>query len=209
MVCLKVLCHELGYYGFRSLRNDCVTLITLFHYPFAICSPHPTPQKSFGKLLFLISPGYCSCPRRNWRQYLCNFCFGGWGGGGLGGKQGALWENCNSEYTTYSLGCPIIAFLYLSCIKSLEKEFCSVNSPSKQPLSLHMHQKTFKKSQLESHQPVWKCVKATTGCTLKPGHKTTTTTRHNILPFSRDNQKETVKLHSYLYLSFFSVSCDS
>ena len=128
---------------------------------------------------------------------------------GGGGKQGALWENCNREYTTYSLGGPIIAFLYLFCIKSLEKEFCSVNLPSKQPLSLHMHQKTPEKSQPESHQPVWKCLKATTGCTLKPRQKKTTTTRHNILPFSRDNQNWTVTLHSYLYLTFFSFSCDS
>ena len=125
--------------------------------------PLPTPQKSFAKLLFFISPGYGSCPRRNWRQYLCKIFWGA--------NKVHYGRSANSEYTKYSLGRPIIAFLYLSCIKTLEKEFCSVNSPSKQTRSLHMHQKTFKKSQPQSHQPVWKCLKATTGCTLKPGQK--------------------------------------
>ena len=168
--------------------------------------PTPLPPKSFGKLLFSFLLAIAVVPGEIEDNTYAIFFW--WRGGG-GGKQGALWENCNIEYTTYSLGCPIIAFLYLFCIKSLEKEFCSVNLPSKQPLSLHMHQKTPEKSQPESHQPVWKCLKATTGCTLKPRQKKTTTTRHNILPFSRDNQNWTVTLHSYLYLNFFSFSCDS
>ena len=135
MVCLKVLCHELGYCCFRSLRNDCDTLITLCHYPFAICT---------SPIIHVGSP-----PPQHTNKVLHNLCFSfllllpilmpNFFGGG--GKQGALWD----IYTKYSLRRPIIAFLYLSCIKPLEKEFCSVNSPSKQPLSLHMHQKMLKK----------------------------------------------------------------
>ena len=46
-----------------------------------ICPPN------FGQPLFFISPGYNSCPKRNWKQYL-------WKNLGGGGKKGALWEMC-------------------------------------------------------------------------------------------------------------------
>ena len=61
MVCLKRLCHELGYCSFWPLRNDCATLITLCHYPFAICTspiihlgspPPPPPQKVLHNFCF-------------------------------------------------------------------------------------------------------------------------------------------------------------
>ena len=167
--------------------------------------PTPPPQK-FWKTFVSHFSWLLQLSQEKLKTILMQFFF--WGGGG-GQKRCIMGDPQIIANTQNAPQDAIIAFLYLSCNKPLEKEFCSVNLPSKQPLSLHMHQKTFKKSQPQSHQPVWKCLKGTTGCTLKPRQKKKTTTRHNILPLSRDNQNWTVTLHSYLYLTFFSVSCDS
>ena len=147
----KGLCHELGYCCFRSLRNECATLITLFHYPFAICSPPPHPPKVLENFCFSFLLAIAVVPGEIEDNNYAIFFFLGGGGGGqtrciMGDPQIANTQNAPQD--------AIIAFLYLSCIKPLEKEFCSVNLPSKQPLSLHMHQKPLKKSQPESHQPV-------------------------------------------------------
>ena len=64
---------------------------SLPHFPygtlFALPLPPPRLPKKICITFFFISPGYYSCPTRNWKQCLCNFFFfssfflGGWGGG--------------------------------------------------------------------------------------------------------------------------------
>ena len=166
--------------------------------------PTPPPQK-FWKTFVSHFSWLLQLSQEKLKTIPLQFFFGGGGGGQtrciMGDPQIANTQNAPQD--------AIIAFLYLSCIKPLEKEFCSVNSPSKQPLSLHMYQKTLKKIATRITATCVKVPWSNYRLTLKPGHKKTTTTSQNILPFSRDNQKWTVTLHSYLYLTFFSVSFDS
>ena len=154
MVCLKRLCHELGYCSFWSLRNGCATLITLCHYPFAICTspiihlgspPPPPPKKVLHNFCFSFPLGIAVVPGEiEDNTYAKVF----WG------QTRCIIGDLQIANTKCSSGRPIIAFLYLSRIKLLEKEFCRVNSPPKQPLSFRMYQQTLKKSPTESHQPL-------------------------------------------------------
>ena len=101
MVCLKVLCHELGYCCFRSLRNDCDTLITLCHYPFAICT---------SPIIHLGSPP----PPQHTNKVLHNLCFSFllllpilmpnfFGGGGGGGGANKVHYGTSTQNTLYDV----------------------------------------------------------------------------------------------------------
>ena len=76
--------------------------LTLLHLHISHNAPYlPPPPPKFCITFVFHSPGYYSRPKRNWKQCLCHFFWGGGRGGGLWGQIRCIMGHVQVAYTAW------------------------------------------------------------------------------------------------------------